>query len=173
MSQSSVVAFFVTGILGAVCAGCASSRPKALDQIYNAYESNRVTTYTSYNAANGDPLNGAETDKTKRNRVMNDLILLIDDNYYKVEKSLVGHRTWTDFSGSLAVTGLSTAGTIVGAAGTKTVLSALVTAINSTKTSVNKVLSARPDPRRLNRQDEAVARRENARYSQIDEARSR
>jgi hypothetical protein len=140
MTRSRFVTLVLTALSYAACAGCASSRPKAIDQIYSTYENNRVTTYTNYDPAGGDPLAGAETDKTKRNRVMNDLILLIDSNYYKIEKGLVGHKTWADFSGSLAVTGLSTAGTIVGATGTKTILSALVTAINSTKTSVDKDL---------------------------------
>lgn len=119
-------------------AGCSnlSGQPKALDTIYDAYEQNRVAHYKE--VISRLDLSAAAASQSTRNEVMNDLILIVDQNYYRIEKSLYGHKAWADFGGSVLATGLGTAGTLSGANGVKTTLSALVTAIDSTKTSFNK-----------------------------------
>lgn len=123
-------------ILSVSVTSCTNSgQPKALDVLYGRYEANRVAYYQSKMPEKG-PIK-AETEAS-RNDVMNDLILMIDHNYGKIEASLYGHKSWADFAGSVLTTGLSTAGTLTGNAGNKTTLSALVTAINSTKTSFDK-----------------------------------
>jgi hypothetical protein len=118
--------------------GCAGSvgQPKALDQIYSTYEQNRIAHYKAEIAT--IDVSAAAASDAERNNVMNDLILIIDHNYYRIEKSLYGHKAWTDFGGSVVATGLSTAATLSGANDVKTTLSALVTAIEATKTSFNK-----------------------------------
>jgi hypothetical protein len=124
-------------IIGLLLAGCVTNpQPKALDQIYSSYETNRIAHYKK--EAESLDLAATAADPVKRNDVMNDLILLIDHNYGQIEQSLYGHKAWADFGGSLLATGLGTAGTLSGATGVKTTLSALVTAIDSTKTSFNK-----------------------------------
>jgi hypothetical protein len=123
--------------LGAILlSGCAGwgGQPKALDTLYDSYEKNRVAYYEGL--ISNSP--SAAVGKAKRNEVMNDLILLIDHNFARSEKSLYGHKAWADFGGSVAATGLSTAATLTGAEGVKTTLSALVTAIEGTKTSFGK-----------------------------------
>jgi hypothetical protein len=124
--------------LSIVFVGCAGTggRPKALDEIYSSYEQNRVAHYKA-EIANID-ISAAAASDAERNNVMNDLILIIDSNYYRIEKSLYGHKAWADFGGSAIGTGLSTAATLSGAKDAKTTLSALVTAIEATKTSFNK-----------------------------------
>lgn len=123
--------------LGALSlAGCASTggQPKALDTLYDSYEQNRVTYYRTLLA--NPSLTVASP--AERNEIMNGLILLIDHNFARSEKSLYSRKSWADFGGSVAATGLSTAATLTGAEGVKTTLSALVTAIGSTKTSFDK-----------------------------------
>jgi hypothetical protein len=126
---------FVIALSSLELVGCASSggQPKALDALYDSYEQNRVAYYKGL--IGGSPV---EVGKLERNEIMNDLILLIDHNFARTEKSLYGHKAWADFGGSVASTGLSTAATLTGTAGVKTTLSALVTAIESTKTSFGK-----------------------------------
>lgn len=111
-------------------------RPKALDVIYSTYEQNRIAHYKAQ--IERMDISAIAASDGKRNDVMNDLILIIDNNYYRIEKSLYGHKSWADFGGSVLGTGLSTASTLSGAKDVKTTLSALVTAIESTKTSFNK-----------------------------------
>lgn len=118
----------------ALLAGCAT-QSKPLDTIYHSYESNRVARYRDPNSA--AVINAAASARA-RNDLMNDLILMIDHNYGQIEKSLYGHKSWADFGGSVLATGLGTAGTLSSGEGIKTTLSALVTAIDSTKTSFNK-----------------------------------
>jgi hypothetical protein len=120
--------------------GCASSSsPKAVDALYDAYETDRVA---HYKAALGNlrdtDIDAAAATAIGRNQVINDLILIVDHNFAQIERSLYGHKAWADFGGSVAATGLSTAATLSGVEGIKTTLSALVTAIESTKTSFNK-----------------------------------
>ncbi len=115
--------------------GCASQQPKALDTLYHAYETDRVAQYRDPNSAE---VLAAKTNPRSRNDLMNDMILMIDHSYGEIEKSLYGHKAWADFGGSVLATGLGTAGTLSGGEGIKTTLSALVTAIDSTKTSFNK-----------------------------------
>lgn len=135
--ETGYLAFLFAGGL-MFLAGCTSlsTQPKALDTIYHAYEQNRVAHYKDQ--ISRMDLSAAAASPSMRNDVMNDLILIVDHNYYRIEKSLYGRKAWADFGGSVLVTGLSTAATLTGAEGAKTTLSALVTAIESTKTSFNK-----------------------------------
>jgi hypothetical protein len=118
--------------------GCANwgGQPKALDTLYDTYEQNRLDHYKGL--IDTLPASAAAISRSERNGIMNDLIFLIDHNFGRTEKSLYGHKAWADFGGSITATGLSTAGTLAGAAGVKTTLSALVTAIESTKVSFGK-----------------------------------
>jgi len=129
------MALLGVAILAVSMTGCASSgQPKGLDVLYSRYEANRVAYYSQL--PESGPITAGTT--ASRNDVMNDLILMIDHNYGKIEASLYGHKSWADFAGSVLTTGLSTAGTLTGNVGNKTTLSALVTAISSTKTSFDK-----------------------------------
>ena len=123
----------LTTVLLSACAGW-NGQPKALDTLYDSYEQNRVSYYKGLM----QNLPGPTVDMRERNEIMNDLILLIDHNFARDEKSLYTHKAWADFGGSVAATGLRTAATLTGAEGVKTTLSALVTAIEATKTSFGK-----------------------------------
>jgi hypothetical protein len=127
---------FVTVLIAVLLSACAGwgGQPKALDTLYDSYEQNRI----GYYKALINNLSATAVDKRERNEIMNDLILLIDHNFARNEKSLYSHKAWADFGGSVTATGLSTAATLTGAAGVKTTLSALVTAIEATKTSFGK-----------------------------------
>jgi hypothetical protein len=127
----------LTAVLLSACAGW-GGQPKALDTLYDSYEQNRIAHYKELINKLPATAVAPAVDKTERNEIMNDLILLIDHNFARSEKSLYSHKAWADFAGSVTATGLSTAATLTGAAGVKTTLSALVTAIEATKTSFGK-----------------------------------
>ena len=124
-----------TSLLLASCASN-SAPPRALDAVYSAYERDRVAHYKQFitNIDLAATANGAAA----RNDIMNDLVLMIDHRYADIERGLYDRKSWADFGGSVIATGLGTAGTLVGGEGIKTTLSALVTAIDSTKVSFNK-----------------------------------
>ena len=123
-----------------VFTGCASNSsqnpPQSLDDLYDTYSStvitalkNRIPTSVSADASSPDD----------RNQIMNDLILLIDHRYYQIERNLYAHKSWADFTGSVVSAGLGTAGAIAGG-NTAQIMSALIAALESTKTAVNKDL---------------------------------
>ena len=130
-----LVANLVWLLLSALLGGCASSptQPKALDVLYSNYEK-RVLAECSDSAF----VARASASAATRNQLLNGVIGVIDHNYGQIEKSLYGHKAWADFTGSVVSTGLGTVATLSGAEGVKTTLSALVTAIDSTKVSFNK-----------------------------------
>ncbi|MEA3187268.1 MAG: hypothetical protein QOD99_1098 [Chthoniobacter sp.] len=130
--QLSFLALLVLLLTG--CAG-GPGQPKPLATLYHSYESDRVARYRD---PNSPAIAAASTSAGARNDLMNDLILMIDHNYAEIEKRLYGNKSWADFGGSVLATGLGTAGTLSGDLVVKTTLSALVTAIDSTKVSFNK-----------------------------------
>jgi len=120
--------------------GCASSSspapPQALNDLSKTYGQELVTVLKGRISTSGEVV---VADEAERNKVMNQLIFLIDYNYDRIEKNLQKSKAWTDFAGSVVSTGLGTAGAIAGAS-TAQIMSALVAAIESTKTSVDRDL---------------------------------
>jgi hypothetical protein len=120
--------------------GCAvnssESPPPTLDRLYDTY-----STEVFSNLKNRIPSSGTieATSTTDRNLIINDLILLIDQHYYQIERNLYAHKSWADFTGSVVSAGLGTAGAIAGG-NTAQIMSALIAALESTKTAVNKDL---------------------------------
>jgi len=77
----------------------------------------------------------------ERNRLLNDLILLIDLNYYHWEKLFYDKKAYTDFGSAVAATTLSSVSALVGGDEAKTILSAISSGITSTGVTFNsKVL---------------------------------
>jgi hypothetical protein len=119
-------------------AGCASNSslnpPKSLSDLYGTYEQTLIQQLNSKISPAGEI---TVTTGADRNQIMNELLLLIDNHYYSIEKQLYGHNAWANFAGSVVSTGLGTAGAIAGG-GTAQIMSALVAAVQSTNTAFNK-----------------------------------
>lgn len=112
--------------------GCSSTRqPKVLDQLYGGYEQKLLNKYKN---AESVPV----ADKAERNEVMNDLLLLIDHQFYRTEAGLYARKAFADFGTDVVITGLGTAGALTGGAETKSVLAALIAALQGTRTSFDK-----------------------------------
>lgn len=78
------------------------------------------------------------TTALERNRVMSSLILIINDHYYRYEYHRYSAKSWGTYVGEITGIGLSTAGTLTGTSSTKTLLSALVTAIQGSNAALDK-----------------------------------
>ncbi len=111
--------------------------PTGLNDIYNTYEKSRVA-YYKQQLGTGPGSGLVASTKQQRNDIINDFILMIDSRYDHVEKHFYDSKAWTDFGGSVVGTGLGTAAVLTGSSAAKTTLAALVTAIESTKTSFSK-----------------------------------
>jgi len=78
---------------------------------------------------------------TQRNKLLNDLILLVDLNYYHWEKLVYDKKAYADFGSAVAATTLSSIAAISTVDEVKTVLSAISSGITSTGVTFNsKVL---------------------------------
>jgi hypothetical protein len=131
---------FYTGVLMAMT-GCASSSnpgpPQALNDFSSTYTRKVGAALKSRISSTTGEL--VIADAADRDRIINQLIVLIDYNYYRIETNLEKSKAFTDFAGSIISTGLGTAGAIAGG-GTAQIMSALIAAIEATKTSVDKDL---------------------------------
>lgn len=77
-------------------------------------------------------------DVNRRNQIIEDLIFLIDVNYNSFERRLNADRTYSNLAADLVSIGVTSASTLVGAAETKTILSAVATGITGGRASVDK-----------------------------------
>ena len=82
----------------------------------------------------------AASRQTKRDRIVEDLLTLVDTKYYDFRRSLYTGRAVTDLGFDLTNLGLSFAATISGGEQTKTILSALIAGVTGTKLAVNENL---------------------------------
>jgi len=82
----------------------------------------------------------AESDPTgkERNRVLEDLVLLLDLNYDHWEKLLYEKKAYADFAGALAVLGISSYGSVSTAATANQVLHAIAGGITGAQASFNE-----------------------------------
>jgi len=83
----------------------------------------------------GSALNDAHSSPEARNRVLNDLILIVDLNYYHQEKLLYDKKGAADFLGDTAVLGLNTAGTLNPSVQTLQILHAISAGITGTRSA--------------------------------------
>lgn len=106
--------------------------PGPLDDLYSARQKFVRDKYHS-----GDLPADAKT-MAGRNKIIDDLLLLIDQRYYRYEYVRVTAKNWGKFGGSVVNIGLSTAGTLSGVESTKTLLSAVVTAIEGSGAALDR-----------------------------------
>lgn len=73
-----------------------------------------------------------------RNQILNDLMGMIDYNYYEFEGNLRGDKTVQEMSADIATLGLTAAATVMGGAETKTILSAIATGVVGVNSTIDK-----------------------------------
>ena len=83
------------------------------------------------NATTGTPM-------SRRNKIVNDLLFLINDYYSAYELSWYATATGHSFASDITTLGLDTAATAVGAAGVKTILTAISTGVGGQKIAVQR-----------------------------------
>jgi hypothetical protein len=76
--------------------------------------------------------------RTGRNKIINDLLFLINDYYSAYELSWYATATGHSFASDVTTLGLDTAATAVGAAGIKTMLTAISTGVGGQKIAVQR-----------------------------------
>lgn len=119
-------------LLVALVAGCATTKPASFSG-REIYSQNLVAKYS-----NGTYPLAAYTNKYFRNQLIDDLVLLINDNYSEYERSFYSNNAFANTASDLVVLGLSSAATVVGGEGVKTALAATITGISGAKMSVSK-----------------------------------
>jgi len=149
LSVKKAVLFIATGsLLASVGAGCSTNRsvwggankPALLDAkklpAFNYTVASGAKYYlTVYNNAAA----ASEADgETARNQILNDLMGVIDDNYFEFETNLRGDKAVQEMGTDIATLGLTAAATVVGAAETKTILSAIATGVVGVNSSIDK-----------------------------------
>lgn len=115
--------------------GCATQDQKAIDSIYDARRDALVRKYGA--ATDSDILEAGRTGES-RNRILNNLVLLVDMNYHEIEKRLYGEKSWADFGGSVAVIGVTTASALAGGESVKTTLAAIASALEGTRVAFDR-----------------------------------
>lgn len=130
------------------CNGCAltdlvsSTGPTgAAPELYQSFAARRKEYYTGKVAAASGAVNAESalgvSDKTSRNNVINDFILMIDADYFAYESSLVSGKSGSDFAVKVATLGLTApAGFVSG--GTAKILAAIAGGIVGTQTAFNE-----------------------------------
>lgn len=111
---------------------CATTRPASYSgrEIYT----NRLSDKYS----SGSYPSEAYTNKYARNQLINELTLLINDNYAEYERSFYSNNAFANTASDLVVLGLSSAATVVGGEGVKTALAAAITGLSGAKMTVSK-----------------------------------
>ena len=136
-----LLAFFFSMSVMPGCTGITFESGDALKTIYSARVNElrgRYADQTRFETA----MAGALSDETgvKRNRILNDFIFLIDNNYTFWEKHLYNKKSFADFGSDVMATSLSTLSGIVsggGVQGAKSILSFVAGGITSTRASFN------------------------------------
>ena len=129
-------------LIGLLMPGCSSTTfesGNALKGIYSARVEALRLHYSDQDQLKED-MKAAADNPTIRNRVLNDLIFLVDSNYTFWEKHLYNKKSFADFGADVTATSLSTLSGIVsggGVQGAKSILAFAAGAITSTNASFN------------------------------------
>lgn len=132
----SVVVCFIYFLLS----GCSTPEDQVMKAVEKANLARLQTTYGTNLQARIDDANNDQSGAT-RNNLLNDLILLVDLNYYHWEKLVYDKKAYSDFGSAVTATTLSSISSIYKVEEVKTVLSAISSGITSTNVSFSsKVL---------------------------------
>jgi hypothetical protein len=94
-----------------------------------------IQKYSQPNAISTDPI---KYTVEQRNGIIEDLIFLVDVNYYQFESELYVGRLSFDTATDIGIIGLGAAGTLVDSTGTQAILSAISGGIGGARVSINK-----------------------------------
>jgi len=141
MIQSHLLSPFLF-VLTLLLSGCATQESKVLLGVRNENLKRLQDRFGTPGALQKE-IDIAKTDNTgeSRNELLNDLILLVDLNYYHWEKLVYDKKAYADFGSAVTATTLSSISAISKVEDVKTVLSAISSGITSTGVAFNsKVL---------------------------------
>jgi hypothetical protein len=103
------------------------------------YEEKAVAQLIAKYAAPGAiPTDPKKLTPDDRNRIIEDLVYLVDVNYRKFEGEIFAGRATFDTSLDLALLGLGGAGALISASGTQAILAAISGGLSGTRVSINK-----------------------------------
>jgi hypothetical protein len=129
-------------VLVMLTAGCSVYRPKPpIPSSYVDQARADVTSKTLLKDYNALPqgTTSEQTDKVaRRNQILTELIYLVDQNYYAFENHFYGSQAIVSTIGDAASLALTAAGSVVGTAELKSILSATATGATGFKTSIDK-----------------------------------
>lgn len=91
-----------------------------------------------YSKPGAIPIDESGITEKDRNQILEDLMRLVDANYFKFETELSQGRAIFDTTTDLAILGLGAAGSLVTHSGTQAILSAISGGIGGSRTSINK-----------------------------------
>ena len=135
---------FAPVLIALVCfSGCAKYKPKAYvpassfrkQYLQDVTAPNLLQTYNNMPQSSAAEI---QAKVTRRNRILQQLIALIDANYSDFESQYYGSDATISFAGDLANLGLTGVSSVTGTAHLKSVLSAIATGTTGIKTSYLK-----------------------------------
>lgn len=129
----------IAGLVISALAGCASQQNDTLKLVNGANATrlrNDYGTETQLAAA----IQAAQSSPATRNIVLNDLILIVDLNYYEWEKRLYDKKTGFDLGTDAALLGIGGATALSGTTGLANILGQISTGITGLKSSVDSDL---------------------------------
>jgi hypothetical protein len=115
---------------------CASPQGNTLKLIDSANAGRLQASYGTADALQ-KRIDAAQDDPVKRNVLLNDLILIVDLNYYEWEKRLFSKKAAFDLGTNAALLGLGGATALASATGTANILGQISTGITGFKASVD------------------------------------
>jgi hypothetical protein len=131
--------FFPAGIVGLCLLGLGGCVTREADTLKMVDQANAARLRASYGSQ--DQLEKAiaesEVSAAARNKLLNDLILIVDLNYYEWEQRLFNKKAFFDLGTDSVLLGLGGATALAGATNTANLLGQITTGITGFKTSVD------------------------------------
>jgi hypothetical protein len=124
------------GFTAALLAGCALQQPNTLSLVDRANAARLQADYSD-EAKLRQAIEAADNNNVQRNILLNDLILVVDLNYYRWEKRLYDKKAVFDLGTDATLLGLGGATALAGATATANILGQITTGITGLKSSVD------------------------------------
>jgi hypothetical protein len=126
----------IAGLCLFVFGGCVTREADTLKMVDQANAARLRASYGTQ-AQLESAIASAEVSGAERNKLLNDLILIVDLNYYEWEQRLFNKKAFFDLGTDATLLGLGGATALAGATGTANILGQITTGITGFKTSVD------------------------------------
>jgi hypothetical protein len=131
-----VVPAVIAGLCLLALGGCVTREADTLKMVDQANAARLRSMYGTQQQLT-DAIASAEVSAKERNKLLNDLILIVDLNYYEWEQRLFNKKAFFDLGTDATLLGLGGATALAGATGTANILGQITTGITGLKTSVD------------------------------------